>query len=624
MATMIPALSTLSRMTPGERRLGHRLEALLVEDNLVWFDIPMGPRRRYPDFIILQPSRGLMFLEVKDWKVDTLRAITPERVELETRDGRKTDSNPLAQARQCGFAAVNQLQRDPQLTQIDDGYRGKLCFPYGYGVVLPNITRKQWNKMMTAEEQERVLPGRLLICQDEMTSSVSPGDFQQRLRDMFQHDFGKPLTPTQVDRIRWQLFPEVRIDASSQDLFDDNDMAEQGAEGKPMPDIVKVMDLQQERLARNMGEGHRVIHGVAGSGKTLILGYRCQHLARSLNKPVLVLCFNITLAARLRAFITDKGIADKIRVHHFHEWCGQQLKMHKIDVLDGEAKYFERQVDSVIAAVEDERIPTEQYGAVMIDEGHDFEQSWLKLATQMVDSTSNSLLLLYDDAQSIYQKRSLSFPLSSAGIQARGRTTILKQNYRNSREILTFAYDFAQDFIKAKEADEDHIPLIAPEIAGESGPQPAFSLRKNGADEADFLVHCVRKWQSEGYNLNSIAVVYTTKTVGKRIHDALQAADIPSSLPLNSAEKRDYDAHAQKVVLLSRQSSKGLEFDTVLLCGLGELQQAEDKRAQEARLIYVGMTRARKRLMLTGSRDNWCTQRLSEISASRKPSGSIQ
>ena len=44
-----------------------------------------------------------------------------------------------------------------------------------------------------------------------------------------------------------------------------------------MPDIVRAMDLQQEQLARSMGEGHRVIHGVAGSGKTMILGYRARY-----------------------------------------------------------------------------------------------------------------------------------------------------------------------------------------------------------------------------------------------------------------------------------------------------------------------------------------------------------
>ena len=46
-------------------------------------------------------------------------------------------------------------------------------------------------------------------------------------------------------------------------------------------DIVRVMGLQQEQLARSMGEGHRVIHGVAGSGKTMILGYRAQYLAQA-------------------------------------------------------------------------------------------------------------------------------------------------------------------------------------------------------------------------------------------------------------------------------------------------------------------------------------------------------
>ena len=30
------------------------------------------------------------------------------------------------------------------------------------------------------------------------------------------------------------------------------------------------MDLQQEKLTRSLGDGHRVIHGVAGLGKKMI------------------------------------------------------------------------------------------------------------------------------------------------------------------------------------------------------------------------------------------------------------------------------------------------------------------------------------------------------------------
>ena len=61
-------------------------------------------------------------------------------------------------------------------------------------------------------------------------------------------------------------------------------------------------------------------------------------------------------------------------------------------------------VDNVIRGVDRKQIPCGQYQAVLIDEGHDFAPEWLKLVTQMVDPSTNSLLLLYDDAQSIYER----------------------------------------------------------------------------------------------------------------------------------------------------------------------------------------------------------------------------
>lgn len=69
-------------------------------------------------------------------------------------------------------------------------------------------------------------------------------------------------------------------------LFDDAD------DKATVPDFQRVMDLQQEQLARSLGNGHRVIHGVAGSGKTMILSYRAEYLAKAatdIHKPVLIL-----------------------------------------------------------------------------------------------------------------------------------------------------------------------------------------------------------------------------------------------------------------------------------------------------------------------------------------------
>jgi hypothetical protein len=38
-------------MTAGEKRLARRLEALLEDDYLVWYDIPVDSMRHYPAFI---------------------------------------------------------------------------------------------------------------------------------------------------------------------------------------------------------------------------------------------------------------------------------------------------------------------------------------------------------------------------------------------------------------------------------------------------------------------------------------------------------------------------------------------------------------------------------------------
>lgn len=242
-----------------------------------------------------------------------------------------------------------------------------------------------------------------------------------------------------------------------------------------VPDIVRVMDLQQEQLARSMGEGHRVIHGVAGSGKTMILGYRAQYLAQALaNKPILILCFNRALAARLQQMVEERGLSATVSARSFHGWCNDQLRLYHLRRPEGKGdEFIEKLVQTVIQGVDSGQVPRAQYGALLVDEGHDFEPEWLKLVAQMVHPETNSLLVLYDDAQSINRRKArLGFSFAEMGIQARGRTTILPMNYRNTAQIMAVACEFARDLLSAKEAEEDAIPLVAPQSAGRSGSLP--------------------------------------------------------------------------------------------------------------------------------------------------------
>lgn len=611
--------SCVGRMQAGEKRFAWRLGTHLEDDYLCWYEMPVGKRQRYADFIIMHPSRGLLMLEVKDWKLDTIRSIDKVSTTLITSSGQKTVSNPLEQVRQCTYQLINRLQKDRQLVHSSGRYQGNLIFPYGYGVVLSSITRNQFESTDLGE----VLPEHQTICKDEMTESVDPEAFQERLWNMFNVQFSTPLTLPQIERIRWHLFPEIRINDSGPQggLFpeESEEIDDQGVD-LLLPDIVKVMDVQQEILARSLGEGHRVIHGVAGSGKTLILGYRCLYLAKLLRRPILVLCYNITLAARLRELIADRGIGDKVNVYHFHDWCGEQLRTYYVDRPESGDDYFDRLVDAVIAAVDKRVIPRAQYGAVMIDEGHDFEQEWLKLVVGMVDPESSSVLLLYDDAQSIYSKKSqLDFSLSSVGIQARGRTTVLKMNYRNTDEIMAFAYRFASRYLSPEHKDEDHVPLVVPEAAGRHGPAPAVKMFENYEQEARYIAHIFRRVHDEqGAAWSDMCVTFRSNWMGEKIRKAFIAEGVPCHLLGNSKAKKQFKYSADSVKLMTMHSSKGLEFPVVAVSGLGNMPIDGADKVAEAKLLYVAMTRSTEKLLVTGHRE---TEFLTELQDSGAADG---
>ncbi|MDO8349905.1 MAG: hypothetical protein Q7S94_01995 [Gallionella sp.] len=141
--------------------------------------------------------------------------------------------------------------------------------------------------------------------------------------------------------------------------------------------ILDVMDMQQELLARSMGEGHRIVRGVAGSGKTLILAFRAEQIARAASRPVLLLLsFANGISGRLENVMQDRGVEDKVVTSTFHAWCYKMLRTYGLPIpTEKEIPDFtERQaanVQAVLDAAESGLIPGGQYDAVLIGEAHD-------------------------------------------------------------------------------------------------------------------------------------------------------------------------------------------------------------------------------------------------------------
>jgi hypothetical protein len=168
MATLIPALgSCVSRMTSGERRVAERLEQKLDTDYLLWYDVAVGPRHSRPGTTRTRSSTR--WSATRSW----CRAPGPHQA-------------------QAGLSV--ELRRGASPTS-----RASSSMP-------PNCTH--------AIEPHRVhLPGR-------DAGGVEPEDLQSRLWDMFPYMMRGVLTLPQIDRVRWIMFPEVRVRRAA-GLFDD-------------------------------------------------------------------------------------------------------------------------------------------------------------------------------------------------------------------------------------------------------------------------------------------------------------------------------------------------------------------------------------------------------------------
>jgi superfamily I DNA and RNA helicase len=110
---------------------------------------------------------------------------------------------------------------------------------------------------------------------------------------------------------------------------------------------------------RGLGDRHRIVYGVAGSGKTVLLIARAKLLSEEPEKRILVLCHNRLLASHLATALAGRR---RVRVTTFHRWgvrCG-------LDFRDGEedGAFGERLLDRLQNGARNRC----RFDAVLIDE----------------------------------------------------------------------------------------------------------------------------------------------------------------------------------------------------------------------------------------------------------------
>jgi len=605
---MVPD-SMPSKASAGEKRLYRILKDELPDDCYVWYEPRVSGL--HPDFIVLGPTLGLLVLEVKGWSANQIISANHQVFEIKYEAERpERQQSPLRQGKGYLDALLNKLKQYPILTHLDGDYQGKLAFPVGVGAVMTNITAAQARD----ENIYPLLEQPQVAYRDELMEwdGLGEREMMRRLESMFTTRFRfLALTNDQISTIRGILHPEKavkEIPATSKSV---------PARVKLAPDssVIVTLDIEQERLAADIREGHRLFYGVAGSGKTLILLSRAKYLAnRLLTTRVLVLCFNITLAAYLRSLIHDESqnpiYKERIEVVHFNGWARKILgKLPNPKFVTGD--YDEVLGEQLLEAIINLRLE-QKWDAILVDEAHTFSPSWFKCCVAALkDPENGDLMIVSDGSQSLYER--CKFTWKSVGIKAQGRRTKkLFQNYRNTHEILSAAWSILKPIAAELGEDKDDatFPVVEPNAALRNGSRPLLYVATSREQEVQSAVQQIKKLHQSGYEPRDIAIVYRHKGKNDQLFDGLiqrlNDCSVGAYWVTEADEyKLQYSTKVPGVRIITALSSLGLEFKVILILWVQQFANChatnQELAARERRQLYVAMTRAQEQLYLFGS-----------------------
>jgi hypothetical protein len=611
MALIVPD-AVPSKASQGEKRVFKILRDELPDDCLVWYE--PNVKGLYPDFIILSPTLGLLILEVKGWTAKQILRASDQFFEIQQNDSKiESQPSPLRQAKSYQDALIQKLKGYSILSQDDGDYQGKLAFPVGVGAILTNITEAQARD----ENIYPLLEKPQAVYRDELLDWDGIGErtLLKRLSDMFTVRFKfMALADDQISTIKGIIHPEVAIRSEPAK----STSVPEGIVLKPDATIIKTLDIKQEQLARSINSGHRLFCGVAGSGKTLILLSRAKALAHELfPKRILILCFNVTLAAYLRSLIDDSDplYQERITACHFHEWAKSILGRLPNPRLFEDGDYDGEIGDRLLIALEE--LPLDQrWDAVFVDEAHTFAPSWFRCCVAALKSPEDGdLMIVSDGSQSLYQRQKFSW--KSVGIKAQGRTRKLNQNYRNTQEILSAAWNVVQSLsTQDEDIDEDDVafPIVEPRAALRTGQRPLLHLAANRQGEVESAIAQIQKLLIKGYESKDIAIIYRYKArYEQEPFDFLteQLEQLGMGYYWVNQDKREYSNRRPGVRIITAKSSLGLEFKAVLI--LWVQQFGVGNEAEGRRELYVSMTRAKEELHLFGSGNFQVLQNLKSL-----------
>lgn len=607
-----------SKASRGEERTFAFLKKL-PDDYLIYYEPNID--NRHPDFIVIAPDLGVIIIEVKGWHLDDIVKGNHSEITVNINNCERHETHPLEQARNYMWRLARACERSPNRSELlhQDGPRkNKFFFPFCHFVVLSNISR---DNILRRKDQNiaEIFKMNNTLFRDELVAleNASIEEIQNTLMRFFDPFWPiKQFTPEQVDVLRSIIHPEIILSYIPSKSLTEIDTQQCFA--------LVVLDRKQENNARKIGEGHRIIYGVAGSGKTVLLIARAKWLHdRDPGAKILLLCYNVVLSVYLKNVLKDYP---RIDVFHFDGW----VKHNRIHSRNEDPSTGKLEDDSALGSRLLEHLQhhagdSRKYEAILVDEAQDFPPIWFSCVLEaLADPLDGDLLIVCDGNQGIRLIDSVSW--KSLGIKAVGRTIHsafdLDRNYRNTREILQLAAHFTAKNVKNNEDTISIVP-VDPSQAIRRGPKPILLKCTDHADECKRIVSVSKVLLEGNVPFNEIQISLQPQEIGilyvKRPHKDYEIfkhflKDLSTLAPVTWLNEDYYSrtkVFEQSIKVQTVASAKGLQYRVVfvLWADLFEPRTSAD-RDLEQRLLYVAMTRASDVLIVTYSKENEYIERM--------------
>jgi len=553
MARMIPDYVHSDCKSEAERKLFSRFRDELPIDYTVLHSLGLAKHqkklRAEIDFVVIS-SRGLLCIEVKGGRVELKNGLWTYTDRYN--DAHNKRESPFDQASSNMYALRRSVEarfgkKSPQARAI-----------FGYSVFFPDIKfsheSPEWDTNRLVDIATRGTPllavvrGQFDYSESEITR-VTGGIVPAR---MSVHEM---TALVKFLRGEFDFVPSLSV--SVENAFQE---------------ILRLTEEQYEVLDQ-IGENPRVVvHGRAGTGKTVIAVEKVRRVARG-GRKVLYVCYNRLLASRVRAILEKEGLPEFIRVSTLHSYARDAIVKAGMEDLikgaEGDTLYRQRYPEAFAEAVmaTEEEAP---FDTLVVDEGQDLRyRGYFNILDWVVKGgmKKGEWLWVEDDQQNIFYRGEDIYD-----IDLRDFSPVFLRLSKNCRNTESIGY-----FTSLASGTE--IPKCI--LRGGDIVEPVFY--RDAKHQFRELENMLRRLLGSGIRPGDIVILTPVTRERSVLGDHEKVADIPIT-----EFQGELSASRQKSIShCTIHGFKGLEAKVLVVADIEELDTPEARQ-----LDYVGLSRA--------------------------------